>query len=55
MHQATALANVYYWNKLYNYLDINKTFKMNVTKEWALKIIPEDEYNYLIQLSERGE
>lgn len=55
MHQATALANVYYWNKLYNYLDINKIFEMNVTKEWALKIIPEDEYNYLIQLSERGE
>ena len=51
MHKAQALANVYYWNKLYNYLNINKTFEMYIPKEWALQIINIDEYNYLKKLS----
>lgn len=50
MHQATSLANVYYWNKLYQKLNINKQFKMNLPKEEALKIIDEEEYNYLLKL-----
>ena len=55
MHKAETLANVYYWNKLYKYLNINKTFKMYIPKEWALEIIDEDEYNFLYLLSEKGE
>ena len=54
MHKAKALANVYYWNKLYQYLKIDKVFKNNVPQQWALEIIPEDEYNYL-QLISKGE
>ena len=50
MHQATSLANVYYWNKLYQKLNISKQFKMNLPKEEALKIIDEEEYNYLLKL-----
>ena len=51
MHQAMALANTYYWNKLYNKLKINKIFNLNTPKEWALNIIDVDEYNYLNNLS----
>lgn len=50
MHQAQALANVYYWNKLYKYLNLNQKFDMNIPKEWALEIIDEKEYNYLLSL-----
>lgn len=55
MHKAETLANVYYWNTLYKYLNINKTFKMYIPKEWALEIIDKDEYNFLYLLSEKGE
>jgi radical SAM peptide maturase (CXXX-repeat target family) len=51
MHKAASLVNVYYWNTLYKYLNINKTFKMYLPKEEALKIIDEEEYNYLLKLS----
>ena len=51
MHQAASLANVYYWNTLYKYLGIDKQFKMYIPKEWALNIIDEQEYNYLLELS----
>lgn len=51
MHQAETLANIYYWNKLYKYLNIDKKFKMYIPKEWALNIIDEKEYNYLFNLS----
>ena len=51
MHKAASLANVYYWNKLYKKLNIDKTFEMHCPKEWALEIIDEDEYNYLKTLS----
>ena len=50
MHKAEALANVYYWNKLYKYLNIDKIFEMYCPKEWALEIISENEYNYLLSL-----
>lgn len=55
MHQATSLANVYYWNKLYQKLNIDKKFIMYIPKEWALKIIDEKEYNYLLNLSQEDE
>lgn len=53
-HKAESLANVYYWNTLYQYLGINKIFEMHIPKEWALEIIDEDEYNYLLNLIEKG-
>lgn len=51
MHQAASLANVYYWNTLYRYLNINKKFKMYISKKWALNIIDEKNYNHLLQLN----
>lgn len=54
MHQARSLANVYYWNKLYNTLNIDKVFKLNLSKDKALKIIDEKEFNNLLDLS-KGE
>ncbi|MGL5749471.1 MAG: radical SAM peptide maturase, CXXX-repeat target family [Paraclostridium sp.] len=51
MHKARALANVYYWNKLYKKIDNDDIFKMHIPKEWALEIISEDEYNMLLELS----
>lgn len=51
MHKAQVLGNVYYWNKLYKKLSILDTFEMNVPKEWALEIIPEEEYEMLLALT----
>jgi radical SAM peptide maturase (CXXX-repeat target family) len=52
MHKARSLANVYYWNMYYQKNNIDKKFKMHCPKDWALKIISEDEYNMLLDLSE---
>ncbi|MEY8415284.1 radical SAM peptide maturase, CXXX-repeat target family [Tissierella praeacuta] len=51
MHQARILANAYYWNKLYKYLNVDKKFKLNIPKEWALKIISEDEFSKLLNIT----
>lgn len=51
MHKARALANVYYWNKRYETEGIDERMKMYCPKEWALEIISEEEYNYLLILS----
>ena len=51
MHQARALANIYFWNKYYQKLNQNKQMLCYVPKEWAIPIIGEDEYNMLIELS----
>lgn len=50
MHQARVLGNAYYWNKLYNKLGLDKTFELNIPKEWALEIISEKEYEYLLNI-----
>ena len=55
MHKARALANVYYWNKLYNKLNIDKTFKLNLSKEESIKYISSQEYDYLYKISNKGE
>ena len=52
MHKARSLANVYLWNIYYKKNNIDKKFKMNCPKDWALKIISENEYNMLLDLSE---
>lgn len=51
MHQARALANVYFWNKLWRLGKYKKPMLCYVPKEWAVPIIGEDEYNMLIELS----
>lgn len=50
MHEANALANVYYWNKIYKKYNLNKIFIMFLSKEKALKIIDLNEYNMLKEL-----
>ena len=52
MHKARSLANVYFWNKVYKKKCINKHMMMYCPMEWAIPIIGENEYNYLIELSE---
>lgn len=47
MHQARALANCYYWNKVYAKAGINKRFINHVPKEWALNIIDQKEWREL--------
>ena len=51
MHKARSLANVYYWNKRYIKEGNNKRFKMYCPKEWAVPIIGEKEYEYLMEMS----
>ena len=50
MHKARSLANVYYWNTLYQKEGTNKVFEMHLPKEEALQIIGEEEYNKLVAL-----
>ena len=52
MHKARALANVYYWNKLFQTLGVNFYFEMYLPKEECIKIVGEDEYNLLYSLSQ---
>lgn len=54
MHKARSLANVYFWNKVYEKESKDKKFPMHCPKEWAIPIIGEKEYSYLLKLSEGG-
>jgi radical SAM peptide maturase (CXXX-repeat target family) len=51
MHRSRSLANVYYWNKVYQKNNEDKIFEMHLEKEHALQIISEEEYNMLLELS----
>lgn len=51
LHKARCLANSYYWNRLAIKFGIKQRLPINVPRDWALKIIPESEYNYLIDLA----
>lgn len=51
MHKARALANVYYWNKYYRQKGYTKRKINYCPKEWALKIIDENEWNMLNNLA----
>ena len=51
MHQARALANVYYWNKYYQLTNQNKYFRNNVPEDWALQIIDREELKMLYEIS----
>lgn len=54
MHKATALANVYYWNKVYIKHNINKSFVNNCPDNWAIEIIGKDELNLLKKLEKES-
>lgn len=47
MHKARALANAYYWNKIYRIAEPTKRFRIWIPENWALEIIDEDEWNFL--------
>lgn len=47
MHQARVLAVRYYHNLYSKKHCVKNIFPLNIPKEWALKIIPEEEYNLL--------
>ena len=57
MHRARSLANVYYWNKVYQKHDEKdnegqpKKFYLYLPKELALQIVNEEEYNILYELA----
>ncbi len=51
MHKARALANVYYWNKLFQLESPNTHLTLWVPREWALAILKETEYEQLLELS----
>lgn len=50
MHQARALANGYMWNKFFLKEDLPYFFHNYIPKEWALEIIPEEEYEMILDL-----
>lgn len=50
MHKARALANAYLWAKCYEKHDMHDKFKIFVPEEWALQIIPKEEWEMLINL-----
>lgn len=51
MHKARSLANVYYWNLLYQKNHEGKQFKMHCPEDWAVPIIGQEEYQFLLNLS----
>jgi len=50
MHKARVLANRYYWQNMYHKYNVDAEFGMYCPKDWALEIIPEEEYNMLCNL-----
>lgn len=53
-HKAEVLANMYYWNKLYIQEGIKDYRVMHIPKEWALEIIPEEEFEMLNSLAQEA-
>lgn len=50
MHKARVLACSYYWNKACKKENINTRFKLWIPEEWALEIIPKEEWEMLKSL-----
>lgn len=51
MHKARVLANIYFWNKLYKKLELEKHFDFHMPDQWALEIISKEELSLLKNLS----
>ena len=54
MHKARCLANSYFWNKWYRKTNSKERFKIYCPEDWALEIIPKNEYQMLLALSEEN-
>lgn len=54
MHQARVMAASYFYNTLYRKNNDSQRFALNIPKEWAIEIISEEEYNFLLDLA-RGD
>jgi uncharacterized protein len=54
MQKARILGNVYFWNKLFRHLGLEKRFPYNMPDEWALEIIDQNEIDLLKKLSKEG-
>ncbi len=52
-HKARVLANVYFWNKLYQLEKSDDRFPNDVPREWALEIISEEEFDMLNELAQK--
>lgn len=50
MHKARVLANYYYWNSIFKMEGIEDRIPITISKEWALEIISEEEFNILLNL-----
>lgn len=51
MHKARTMANYWYWNTLYHKLGLEKRAEVKIPRDWALEIIPEEEFELLLELS----
>lgn len=54
MHKARALANVYFWNRVYEKAGVDKHFVNHLPDNQSLLIIPEEELNLLKKLEKGG-
>ena len=54
MHKATALANAYFWNMYHIKKRDGGNFTVHVPREWAVPIVGEEEYEWLLWLSHRA-
>ena len=52
MHKARALANAYYWNRLYRSRGQGKRFRIHIPEDWALEIISPEEWKKLKKMEE---
>lgn len=50
MHKARALANAYYWSKYNEKYRPEEKYNLYVSEEWALNIIPENEWNSILSM-----
>lgn len=53
-HKAEALADVYYWNRYFLDAGVHEYRENHCPKEWALEIIPEEEWNMIEALVEEA-
>lgn len=54
MHRAQSLANVYYWNSYYRGIHSERRFPLNLSRDIARKLVNDEEYDKLIDLSTPG-
>lgn len=52
MHKARALANAYYWNKLYRAKGWGRRFTIFIPESWALEIVSPSEWKMLKEMEE---